>query len=317
MPAPVSIVIPNWNVASLLERFLPAVVDELERCPAGSECIVVDDGSSDNSIALLREHFPRVVIAARARNRGFSSSANSGIEHARNERVVLLNNDIAVTPGFIAELDSVFSASDDVFAVSAYQRTVLADGTLVDDGFHGLFYQGGELRIQHATQDVLRGAPYRMGFADGGCSMYSRQKLVRLGGFCTALDPFYWEDVEISISALKSGWTIGFVPSSKVTHYRMSSTTKHPWKSYAVPLRNNILVHWLTLDSTAAWAPHLRRLIAKFFAKIVSGRPRYPLAVLMAALKFPEILAWRRRRAVSAVLSFDQVMLDRDRSWTS
>src|SRR4051794_32093682 len=97
---PISVIIPSWNGAALLRQFLPLVLQELKQHPAESECIVVDDGSTDDSIELLENEFPVVRVVHHQENRGFSSCANSGIARSTHEHVLLLNNDVGVTPGF-------------------------------------------------------------------------------------------------------------------------------------------------------------------------------------------------------------------------
>src|SRR5579885_1932369 len=97
----VSVVIANWNGKHLLERFLPSVLAALRE---GDEVIVVDNGSRDGSVTFLCEHFPSVRLVCLPKNYGFSVANNLGVLVARNDIVVLLNNDMQPQADFLAPL---------------------------------------------------------------------------------------------------------------------------------------------------------------------------------------------------------------------
>nr|NIO69480.1 glycosyltransferase [Anaerolineae bacterium] len=85
-----SIVIVNWNVRELLRRCLSSVYratgDSLEL-----EVIVVDNASSDGSVAMVREDFPQVHLIANEENLGFTRGNNQAIAQSRGRYVLLLN----------------------------------------------------------------------------------------------------------------------------------------------------------------------------------------------------------------------------------
>ena len=93
--------IPNWNGRDLLERYLPSIVEALAGNP-DNEIIVVDNGSSDASVAMMQERFPSVRVLALDRNLGFGGGSNAGFRAAKNDIVVLLNSDMRVQPDFLA-----------------------------------------------------------------------------------------------------------------------------------------------------------------------------------------------------------------------
>src|SRR6185503_7856454 len=95
----VSIVIPNWNGRALLAEFLPSVIAAADHYREQTEIIIVDDASTDDSVAWLTKNYGATVrVVAREQNGGFARACNSGFQAASHPFVLLLNNDIKVEP---------------------------------------------------------------------------------------------------------------------------------------------------------------------------------------------------------------------------
>ena len=304
----ISVVIPSWNGAELLRQHLPAVLEELSGFNPVSECIVVDDGSTDNSIELLRRVFPQVRVISRKTNRGFGSSVNVGIAAAQHERLLLLNNDVRVTPGFLKCLQFAFDESADTFAVAALQREPAADGGVTMDGFNTVQWRNGHLQFSNRTADVMKGAAPALAYCTAGCSLFSREKVLTLGGFCELFDPFYYEDAELGLQAVRRGWRLAFARESGVEHQHGSTSRRTPWKVKLVPARNYLLLHWLLLDTPSLWRQHLAHVALRIIASPIRGRFRYVVALAMAIIKLPRVLTERRRRGRGGVRSIGDIL---------
>ncbi len=98
----VAVVILNWNGADMLRRFLPGVVRFSEA--DGGVVWVADNGSTDDSVQLLRREFPSVRLVALERNYGFAEGYNRALEQVEAEYVVLLNSDVEVTEHWLRPL---------------------------------------------------------------------------------------------------------------------------------------------------------------------------------------------------------------------
>src|SRR5205823_5084802 len=92
-----SIVIPTFNGRCHLERCLASVC---RHAPRGTQILVVDDASTDDTVAWLHNNYPGVELLALAENQGFVAAANAGMRHAHGDVIELLNNDTEVCAGW-------------------------------------------------------------------------------------------------------------------------------------------------------------------------------------------------------------------------
>ena len=94
----VAIIILNWNGSALMQQFLPSVIN----CsPDWAEVIVADNGSTDDSVEMLRQRFPEVRVMVFDRNYGFAEGYNRAIAAVDHSYCVLLNSDVEVTPHWL------------------------------------------------------------------------------------------------------------------------------------------------------------------------------------------------------------------------
>lgn len=119
MSCKVAVVILNWNGRSLLERFVPTVL-EYSKSP-DVRIYVADNASTDDSVAYLQENFPAVEIIQNPENGGYSKGYNQSLAQISAEYYVLLNSDIEVTPNWI---DPVIDLMDSDEMISACQPKI-------------------------------------------------------------------------------------------------------------------------------------------------------------------------------------------------
>ncbi|MCQ2278148.1 MAG: glycosyltransferase family 2 protein [Bacteroidales bacterium] len=92
----IAVIILNWNGRKMLEKYLPSVVQH-----TAGEVIIADNGSNDDSIAFLKEHYPSLRIIALDKNYGFAEGYNKAIAQVEADYYVLLNDDVEVTERWI------------------------------------------------------------------------------------------------------------------------------------------------------------------------------------------------------------------------
>src|SRR5438093_299679 len=93
-----SVVIPNYNGIALFPHTLPTVLGALQNLSIPNEIVVADDCSTDQSLDFLSRHFPQIRIIRNESNKGFSVTANKGIQAAQYDLVLLLNSDVKLEP---------------------------------------------------------------------------------------------------------------------------------------------------------------------------------------------------------------------------
>lgn len=242
----VDIIIPNYNGLHLLARYVPVVIN---CCIAN--LVIVDDASTDDSVDRLNKQFPQVEVITRDHNAGFSAAVNDGIKRTSGDIVVLLNNDIEVTPGF---LDPILPLFEDETVFAASPQIILPSKGGLDEGAntgfwrHGMFYTGQRQGIQTVTP-VL--------YTTGCAAVYRRSMLEQLGGFDEAYSPFYWEDADLGYRAWKRGWKSLYQPDSTVYHQHSASISRlKKGLVDSVKARNGLFFIWRNIEDQSLLKAH-------------------------------------------------------------
>ncbi|MDP9113869.1 MAG: glycosyltransferase [Acidobacteriota bacterium] len=300
-----AIVIPNWNGRDLLAKYLPSVAVAAERV-AGSEIIVVDNGSTDGSTEFIRECFPQVRVIALANNLGFGGGSNAGFRAARHDVVVLLNSDMRVEADFLQPLLDGFTDAQ-VFSVAC--QIFFSDPNKVreETGLTEFWWERGGLRVRHRSEPTVREL-YPCAYGGGGSCAFDRRKFLELGGFDELLAPFYFEDTDLGYLSWKRGWKNLYQPASVVYHEHRGTIGRRFSDAYiqGVLKKNFLLFTWKNIHE---W----RRLLANFFSSWISALlswlggdspERSSLAgIFRAALQLPAAMASRARALRLAAVS--------------
>lgn len=250
-----SIVIPNFNGKHLLEKNLPSVLDV-----GADEVIVCDDSSSDDSVAYLKEKFPRVKLVVNPKNLGFILSVNKLFKEASGEIVVLLNNDVKVSKNLLPPLVNRFK-DEKVFAVNCHEE---------GSGYGEAFWKEGFFQYSPGAEgnDI-----HRSSWASGGSAAFRKKIWQNLGGLDPIFTPGYWEDIDLSFRAIKSGYYILWEPKALVIHKHESTMSKAFKKKYMnwVKQRNQLLFIWKNIDDRKLLKEHRNFLIKRLLGKMGIG----------------------------------------------
>ena len=244
-----TVIIPTWNGARLLERCLSSLAGQRVTCPV----LVVDNGSTDSTRALLESRFSGVGVLALEENQGFARAVNRGILHCDSEYVALLNNDTEVDPGWADAGLAAFDRNPSYWFLASrmvdFRRRDLIDSA--GDGYDrtGMpFKRGrGDPCGRHDRSRPVLGA-------SAGAAFYRRDLFDRIGLFDETYY-MYLEDVDLSLRAQLTGHPCLYVPEAVVYHIEAASD----------PSRDELVADLLAPEKEE---PRLDRLVEKS-----AGRP--------------------------------------------
>lgn len=296
----ISIVIPNYNGADILKKNLPKVIEYSN----GAEIIIVDDASTDVSVGMLQKEFPSLKVIVRAQNEGFASSVNDGVKASLGDLILLLNSDVEPEKGFLEPLIPYFQ-DHKVFAVGCLQETEENEennkqGRGVGKFFHGFLVHGPGTITKETTLWVF-----------GGAGMFRKNVWNKLGGMDTIYNPFYWEDIDLSYRALKSGYKIMFEPNSKVKHLQKTgSIRKYYTKAQitSIAYRNQILFIWLNITDWRYLLEHSIYVYWYLLKSLISLDFVFLVAFLKAVTKLPQITKKRFKNMKSFRITDKEIL---------
>ncbi len=312
MELAISIVIPNWNGADLLQAYLPSVETALANYAGQTELIVVDDASTDDSITVLEKLFPRVRVIRHQTNQGFGKACGSGVRAAIHPYIILLNSDVAVAPDFVEPLMRPFE-DPDVFAVSPL--ILDENGKLQDVCINTPYLCRGKIRFKPLRSDSVKtGNPILKGhwftlFPPGGAFAFDKERFLELEGFDPLFEPFYYEDTDLGFRAWRRGWLCVVAPESRVTHYHNGAiprSFKH-FHIKAIAKRNRLLFLWKNLTMPTLLRKHLVFHLCRFFYAPFCLKGIEIIATLMALPKFQAAMKSRAKERKAAVFGEDQI----------
>jgi N-acetylglucosaminyl-diphospho-decaprenol L-rhamnosyltransferase len=231
----VSTIIVNHERRDLLKMCLESLERALQAVDEDTELIVVDNGSGDGSVELVREQFPSVKVVELDSNHGFAGGVARGVAQARGEWIAVFNNDTTVEPDAIKVMLDAGRLHPRVGSVAAQMRFA--------DRRHLLNSAGLELDRLGVAADRLVGtplselresAPYEVFGATGGAAIFRRRMLDQVGGFDESFFAFF-EDADLAWRAQAHGWRALYAPEAVVYHHH-SATAQHgsPAKLYLV-----------------------------------------------------------------------------------
>jgi O-antigen biosynthesis protein len=248
---PASIIILNLNGRDLLPQCLSSVLEAVRFDGLPHEILLVDNGSTDQSVEYVRQGFPQVRIIELGANLGFSAGNNAGVRAARHEIVVLLNNDMVVERDFLRPLLNGFGPA--TFAVSSQILFQDQHAIREETGKTSARFRRGMVDYTHLPVEgrTLPRPYYPTFWAGGGSSAFHRARFLSMGGLQEVYSPVYVEDADLSYQAWKIGWEILFCPAS-VVHHKHRATTRRIFRPKDLEIlsqRNQLLFIWRNIRS--------------------------------------------------------------------
>ncbi|RMG16980.1 MAG: glycosyltransferase family 2 protein [Bacteroidetes bacterium] len=248
----VALVILNWNGRHWLEKFLPSVTASVYE---PLELIVVDNGSTDDSLAFLQRHYPQIRRIAFSQNYGFTEGHNKVLPHIEAPYLLLLNSDVEVQPGWIAPLVEVMEADERVASVQPkvlayhdrqyFEYAGAAGGYL--DRFAYPFCRGRVFDVVEKDEGQYD-QQQQVFWATGACCLIRRSVIDEIGLF----EPRYFahmEEIDFCWRAKNFGYKIMAQPASVVYHVGGGALPQgNPRKTY-LNVRNSLATMYKNLPA--------------------------------------------------------------------
>jgi GT2 family glycosyltransferase len=296
----VAVVIPSWNSAQLL----PPCLDSLAAQDAPLELLVVDNGSSDGTLEMLRER--GIEHVSLPRNVGFAAAVNLGAARVRSGPILVLNADTVLEPGCVGALARALASDPGLGGVQP-RILQLEEGRSLDVAGARLYSAGMALTADGRAfeegageeQGPLSATAREIFGVCGAACLLRRDLFDQLGGYDERYFAFY-EDVDLNVRARIGGWRFAYVPEAVVWHVGNASWstgfTRPSAENARLVARNRIATQLKFMPARA-----LPRILAVELGALARAarerRLRATLAGKLAALKWLPAL-WRERRGL-------------------
>lgn len=299
---------PGWVTAILVnrngERWVDVVFPTLlAQGYPNLDVIVVDNDSSDGSVAAIRSGYPRTQIIELKENAGFSRALNTGIRQAKGEYILSLNFDVMLEPDFVATLVQGLVVRPDAGWGAGRMRKLTESGPseAIDCNGHYLLrsrYCYGYDPEHHEQSYYDRPADV---FGASGCAALYRRSMLEdlaIDGEIFDEDLFaYFEDIDVDWRAGRKGYRCIYVPEARGAHRRGGSGDGISPMIVSLLLSNRFLV-MLKNDELDDVRRDLTPIVRRTLADIRNYGRVAPRAVLAAAGRVarlaPRMLAKRR-----------------------
>ena len=259
----VSVLVVSFEVRDLLARCLASL-------GGADEIVVVDNGSSDGSAAMVHERYPALRLVAWTENRGYSAAINQAAREATGEAFLILNPDAALPPDALPRMIASLERRPDASAIGFRQqdgagRFQLAVGprpSFALDLFRRSIQRGldrGGGRLARALDRAIS-RPVRVAWVSGSSMLVRRSAFERVGGFDERFF-LYFEDADFCLRLRSAGGRVYYDPSISVVHERGASVSRDPARARRA-YRESQLLYWEI--HRGAWARRLVHAYLRF-----------------------------------------------------
>jgi len=285
----VAIVILNWNGKHLLEKFLPAVLNNTPH----ATIYVADNCSTDNSVDFLSASYPEIKILRNDTNCGFAEGYNKALSTLEEDYFVLLNSDVEVTPNWLTPMIELLE-SDPVIAccqpkIKDYNNKTHFEYAGAAGGFIDRFgYPFCKGRIFTSIEEDLN--QYEKAdeifWASGACMLIRGRLYKECGGLDSSFFA-HMEEIDLCWRLINRGYKIYYTPHSTVYHIGGGTLSKVNSKKTYLNFRNSLWVLIKNLHTKELFATVFFRLVLDGMAGIkflLEGKPNHCMAIIRAHL---------------------------------
>lgn len=269
----IAVAILNWNGRKWLEKFLPNVLMYSDK----AQVYIIDNASTDDSVAFVEEKFPSVVIIQNGQNLGFTGGYNQGLKHIQEEVYCLLNSDVEVSENWLEPIISLFEKDKSIAVIQpkilAYHRKTHfefagAGGGLIDNlGFpycRGRVFDTIEQDIGQYNDEVP------IFWASGCCFFIRKEDFWAVKGF-DELFFAHQEEIDLCWRLHNLGRKVFYTGKSTIYHVGGGTLNKQNPRKTFLNIRNNLLMLVKNLPIVSIFWVLPVRLLLDFFVALYFG----------------------------------------------
>ncbi len=252
----VSVVSLTWNSARFIPPLLSTLEKDVEVSGVETEIIVVDNGSSDNTVDLLREferEHDNIHIVPLSRNHGTTVPRNIGIRMAHGEYILILDSDTEIPPGTLRGLvDGIAKIPEPDSLGILHPKLVYPDGEFQESArrfptvytkIYRLMRMEERRTLDESIDEVLAGQITPVDYAMSAAWLVPRRTFDRIGYLDERI--FYSpEDVEFCARVWKNGLKVWYYPEVQIVHNCQRITSKKPLSKLGLSHMKGLVRYW-------------------------------------------------------------------------
>jgi GT2 family glycosyltransferase len=322
----IAIVILNWNGVDHLRHYLPFVKEYSN--PGISKIFVADNGSTDGSVAFIRENYPEIGLIQLERNHGFAGGYNLALEKVDADIFCLLNSDVRVTPGWLNPIVGLFNSDTSIAAIqpkilsdrdnSSFEHAGAAGGFI--DKYAYPFCRGRIMNV--IEQDCNQYDGFSDIFWASGACLFIRSDCFRsVGGFDS--DFFaHMEEIDLCWRLKNQGYRIVYTSDSEIYHWGGATLEYNNPRKLYLNFRNSLWMLYKNYTGNNLYWALFKRMVIDTFAIVkylITFDFKNSLAVAKAHLSFyaslPDLIRKRKSLKPKVVHYSHKQILDRSIVW--
>jgi GT2 family glycosyltransferase len=311
----VNIVIPTWDGLHLLKKSLDSVLAASKRYDGLCYISIVDNGSMDRTIDVIKDYYPEINLIGNKVNLGFGAACNIGARSVESDLVLFLNNDVFIKENFISQIVAESFKIPNFFSICP-QTNYWSDNNLTNKVFSSSInfsLTDKQELIQHwAVKDFINLADEMelTIYGTGAVLLVNRNKFISLNGFDEIYGLAYWEDVDLCLRAWKRGWA-SFCTAKVIAWHMISATSQNQnYDSKTFLMKKNYIIFQII---------HLPRIRKKIKFLFYVTNKKYSLSKYLVGSIIPIIKRIFIDKACSSY-TIDQIIARigvKNESWSS
>jgi GT2 family glycosyltransferase len=291
-----SIIIITYNSEHLIGPCLDSIYETIK--DIDYEIIVIDNASSDNTVAFLQKKYPKINLVVNSENVGFARGVNQGIKKARGEFILLLNPDMRVLQGTINKSLAYLEKNSEIGILGCQflypnMRLQASFGNFpslftefLQTTYLYKFLPWGRFIPESTISKKRFKKIHKVDWLSGGFMILRRDVFKKIGLFDENFF-MYLEDIDLCFRARKAGFKIIYFPKAQVIHHHMASTKKDPSRAIINELKS--LIYYFK-----KYKKNIFILKILIYSKLYLQLSRYKLISLFRKKEKPFVEAYKK-----------------------